>query len=82
MIEGPSGPGRGPAGPMPVVDLSSDGQSAPAAQAVWFAQTEPSAQYSLRFRTLGSGFSHTLVPLNEIMDERYSVYLRNVTRSA
>jgi hypothetical protein len=33
----------------------------------------------LTFKTKGRGLRHTLVPLNRIMDERYSVYLRNVT---
>jgi DUF1680 family protein len=45
--------------------------------AIWFEQTEGSRRYPLQFRTLGRGFTHTLIPLNLIMDERYSVYVRN-----
>jgi DUF1680 family protein len=44
---------------------------------IWFERTEADAKYSLRFRSKGEGVIHTLVPLNEIMDERYSVYVRN-----
>ena len=33
---------------------------------------------ALRFHTKGRGPRHTLVPLNQIMDERYSVYLRRI----
>ena len=36
------------------------------------------AHYGLRFLTKGRGPHHTLVPLNQIMDERYSVYLRRI----
>jgi hypothetical protein len=34
--------------------------------------------YPLRFHTKGREPVHTLVPLNRIVDERYSVYLRHV----
>jgi DUF1680 family protein len=44
---------------------------------VWFEQAEASGTYSLRFRSKGQQPVHTLVPLAQIMDERYSVYLRN-----
>jgi DUF1680 family protein len=44
---------------------------------VWLERVEPDSKYSLRFRSKGEGVIHTLVPLNEIMDERYSVYVRN-----
>jgi hypothetical protein len=46
---------------------------------IWFDRAEASSRYSLQFHTKGRGPTHTLVPLNEIMDERYSVYLRNIT---
>ena len=45
---------------------------------IWFDRVEASPQYALRFHTKGRGPTHTLVPLNQIMDERYSVYLRTV----
>ena len=44
---------------------------------IWFEQTEGSRRYPLQFRTKGRGPTHTLIPLNVIMDERYSVYVRN-----
>jgi DUF1680 family protein len=87
--------GYGPRGsddgyPMPVVDLrprvhrSANGDAAaapppPPTDFVWFEQAEASPQYPLQFRTKGRGPIHTLVPLNQIMDERYSVYLRNIS---
>ena len=75
---------------MPAVDLrpqvhrGANGETAappppPPPDTIWFEQTEASQQYPLQFRTKGRGLIHTLVPLNEIMDERYSVYLRNIT---
>ena len=82
-ILGPMGPRNDDGYPMPTIDLRpQDGQAASApvaADGVWFEAMEPSKQYSLRFRTLGRGPTHTLVPLNQILDERYSVYLRNLT---
>jgi DUF1680 family protein len=84
MIYGNNGPrGGGDGYPMPAVDLrpaagdAANGHTAAPAAAtdVWFEQSEPSALYSLQFRTKGRGLIHTLVPLNRIMDERYSVYL-------
>jgi hypothetical protein len=86
--------GNGPRGyddgyPMPVVDTRShmrrgaNGEptaTAPApADSVWFEQAEASPLYPLQFHTKGRGPIHTLVPLNQIMDERYSVYLRNIS---
>jgi len=86
--------GEGPRGfddgyPMPAVDMrphphhNASGepvQPAPAtADEIWFEQTEASPLYPLQFRTRGSGLSHSLVPLNLIMDERYSVYLRKIS---
>lgn len=90
MIYGPEGPrGWGEAYPMPVVDMRPfvrhrRGQPAETPppvdpNAIWFEQAEASRREPLVFRTKGRGLHHTLVPLNRIMDERYSVYLRNVT---
>jgi DUF1680 family protein len=90
MIYGGSGPrGFDDGYPMPTVDLrphmhrDANGHvTAPApvpADTVWFEQAEASPQYPLQFRTKGRGPVHTLVPMNQIMDERYSVYLRNIT---
>jgi hypothetical protein len=60
-------------------DANSATHSSPAnADEVWFEQVEASPQYSLRFHSKGRGPVHTLVPLNQIMDERYSVYLRHI----
>jgi hypothetical protein len=88
--------GEGPRGfddgyPMPEVDIQSrphrggNGQLVPAAPApadeVWFERSEASPFYPLQFRTKGRGPTHSLVPLNQIMDERYSVYLRRVGAS-
>jgi len=61
-------------GGMPMPEVSYAG--------VWFDRTEADARYSLRFRSKGEGVIHTLVPLNEIMDERYSVYVRNTAVTA
>lgn len=93
MISGGYGPrGLDDGYPMPTVDLRGrmhrgpDGKPvAPAPVApdtVWFEQAEASPQYPLRFHTKGRGPTHTLVPLNQIMDERYSVYLKNITTTA
>jgi hypothetical protein len=46
---------------------------------IWFERTEGTRRNPLVFKTKGRGLHHTLVPLYGIMDERYSVYLRNVT---
>lgn len=90
MIYGDSGP-RGDDGyPMPTVDMrprphhnhEADEQPAPipsGPDTIWFEQTEASPLYRLQFKTKGQGLRHMLVPLNEIMDERYSVYLRNLS---
>jgi hypothetical protein len=74
---------------MPVVDLrphmhgGANGEAAapppPPTDSVWFEQAEASPLYPLQFRTKGRGPIHTLIPLNRIMDERYSVYLRNIS---
>ena len=88
MIYGDSGPrGGDDLSPMPTVDMrphrDEDDKAAAAppanSDAIWFEQTEPSRDSPLVFRTKGRGLKHTLVPLNQIMDERYSVYLRNIT---
>ena len=89
MIYGGSGPGGNDEGyPMPSVDTRrrehrEAGASAPPAEVkasdeIWFEQKEGTPLYPLEFRTKGNGPIHTLVPLNQIMDERYSVYLRNL----
>lgn len=89
MIYGGSGPrGFDDGYPMPTVDLrgrmhrDASGHlvaaTPPAPDTIWFERDEASYQYPLRFRTKGRGPSHTLVPLNQIMDERYSVYLKNI----
>jgi DUF1680 family protein len=44
---------------------------------VWLETAEATTEYPLRFRSKGEGISHTLVPLSAVMDERYSVYVRN-----
>jgi DUF1680 family protein len=49
----------------------------PQVGSIWFEKVEGTKQYPLQFRTTGRGPIHTLVPLNQIMDERYSVYVRN-----
>ncbi len=87
MIYGDSGPrGWDDASPMPSVDMRphhEEGEASTATpvstDAIWFEQVEASHDSPLVFRTKGRGLKHTLVPLNQIMDERYSVYLRNTT---
>jgi len=90
MIYGGYGPrGYDDGYPMPVVDLrphmhrGANGEAAapppPPTDSVWFEQAEASPLYPLQFRTKGREPIHTLVPLNRIMDERYSVYLRNIS---
>jgi hypothetical protein len=90
MIYGGSGPrGYDDGYPMPAIDLrhrmrrGENGEASapappPSLDEVWFEQAEPSPLYSLRFHTKGRGPTHTLVPLNQIMDERYSVYLKRI----
>jgi DUF1680 family protein len=88
MIYGGEGPRRGEGYPMPEVDTrpsmqrDASGKMAEVAtvgqDGIWFEPVEPSAEYPLRFHTKGRGPTHTLVPLNQIVDERYSVYLRRV----
>jgi DUF1680 family protein len=77
MIYGDSGPWESDEGyPMPTVKLrNAAAQSGDAA--IWFERVEGSRHYPLQFRSKGEGPIHTLVPLNLIMDERYSVYVRN-----
>ncbi len=48
-------------------------------ETIWFERVEGSKRFPLQFRTRGAGPVHTLVPFNQIMDERYSVYLRNLS---
>jgi uncharacterized protein len=89
MIYGGSGPrGFDDGYPIPTVnthfparrrqnDTGAPASAAVADDGIWFEQMEPARHYPLQFRTKGSGPTHTLVPLNLIMDERYSVYVRN-----
>jgi len=83
MIYGDSGPWESDEGyPLPAVKLHDhDPDHAAAATAtpntLWFERVEGNRHYPLQFRTKGQGPIHTLVPLNLIMDERYSVYVRN-----
>jgi DUF1680 family protein len=91
MIYGGSGPRSSDEGyPMPTVDTrhrahrGANGEPPPPAPApadddVWFERAEGSPLYPLQFHTKGHEPIHTLAPLNRIMDERYSVYLRNIT---
>ncbi len=51
----------------------------PLPDGLWLERVEGTQQYPLQFRTRGRGVYHTLVPLNQIMDERYSVYVRNAS---
>jgi uncharacterized protein len=93
MIYGGYGPrGYDDGYPIPTVDTRPrprrhvDGETAAPDQplpddGIWVEQVESSPQYSLQFRTKGRGPNHSLVPLSQIMDERYSVYLRNITSS-
>jgi hypothetical protein len=48
-----------------------------AAKGVWFERVEATPEYPLHFLSKGTEPIHSLVPLNSIMDERYSVYLKN-----
>jgi hypothetical protein len=77
MIYGDSGPWESDEGyPMPTVKLRNAATQSRDA-AIWFERVEGSRRYPLQFRSKGEGPIHTLVPLNLIMDERYSVYIRN-----
>lgn len=77
MIYGDSGPWESDEGyPMPTVKLH-DAAAQTGDGAIWFERAEGSRHYPLQFRSKGQGPIHTLVPLNRIMDERYSVYVRN-----
>ena len=49
----------------------------PLAGGLWLERIEGNKDVPLQFRTRGRGVYHTLVPLNQITDERYSVYVRN-----
>lgn len=87
MIYGGSGPrGFDDGYPMPEVDMrhrmshraKAEAPSPPNHDSVWFERAEASPFYSLRFHTRGRGPGHALVPLNQVMDDRYSVYLRHI----
>jgi len=76
MIYGGSGPDDSDGYPLPTIELGQhDGDG------VWFERVEGSQQYPLMFHTRGRGIRHTLVPLSLIVDERYSVYLRNQSKA-
>lgn len=64
--------GRGMNAPTPPPAASPSTESA-----IWFERVEATRRYPLQFQTKGRGPIHSLVPLNQIMDERYSVYVRN-----
>ena len=77
MIYGDSGPWESDDGyPLPTVKLR-DAAGKSGADAIWFERVEGSHNFPLQFRSKGQGPIHTLVPLNLILDERYSVYVRN-----
>ena len=91
MIYAGSGPFGGDDGyPMPTVNMhfpphrrQADAAAAPvppppSPDLIWFEQMEATRHFPLQFRTKGHGPIHTLTPLNLIMDERYSVYVRNL----
>jgi DUF1680 family protein len=61
--------------PLPTVEAadSADGS------ADWLERVEASPPYTLEFLSKGRGLRHRLVPLSDIVDERYSVYLRRAT---
>ncbi|MFT4114120.1 glycoside hydrolase family 127 protein [Silvibacterium sp.] len=62
---------NGPSGPdgFPMPHIRSEG--------IWFEQAEANERYSIRFKSKGNGVQHTLVPLKDIYDERYSTYVKN-----
>jgi hypothetical protein len=68
MIYGGSGPrGRDVNIPMPEVNAPD----------VWLEKTDGDRRNPLVFKTKGTGTTYTLIPLYKVMDERYSVYLKN-----
>ncbi|HVW77265.1 MAG TPA: glycoside hydrolase family 127 protein [Alloacidobacterium sp.] len=87
MIYGDSGPFGDDGYPLPAIDLrprhhrNEAAVPAVAPGEIWVERAEGSRRYPLMFKTKGRGPTHTLVPLNQIMDERYSVYVRNLSIS-
>ncbi|MGA7155478.1 MAG: glycoside hydrolase family 127 protein [Acidobacteriaceae bacterium] len=73
MIYGAPGPRDAP-DVMPMPQIAEPG--------IWFERAEATRDYPIRFHSKGNGPIHTLVPLSDIMDERYSVYLRNTSEQA
>jgi len=72
MIYGGSGPrGRDTAIAMPMVNGGD----------IWLEKVEGDRRYPLAFKTKGTGTSYALVPLYQVMDERYSAYLKNIATS-
>jgi DUF1680 family protein len=70
MIYGKLGP-NDPEYATPLPEVAEGGE--------WLEQIEAAGGYSLRFRSKGRGPKHVLVPISQISDERYSVYVRNVS---
>jgi DUF1680 family protein len=72
MIHGVQGPDlQGHAYPLP--EISAPG--------VWVSRIDDNGHHSLRFQTIGTEITHTLIPLNQVMDQRYTVYVRNKTKA-
>jgi DUF1680 family protein len=72
MIYGGSGPrGRDSTIAMPEVNGGD----------LWLEKTDGDRRFPLTFKTKGTGTSYTLVPLNKVLDERYSVYLKNTAQA-
>jgi DUF1680 family protein len=74
MIEHDGGPYATLTGTMPMPEVTAAG--------VWLERAKPTARYPIRFKSTGNGPIHTLVPLADIVDERYSIYLRNTAADA
>jgi DUF1680 family protein len=77
MIYPDSGPDPEPAdasGALPMPDVNARG--------IWLERAEGTASYPIRFTSTSKGPVHILVPLADIMDERYSVYVRNTGADA
>jgi DUF1680 family protein len=70
MIHGGIGPDDADRG-LPMPEVTEAG--------IWFERVEPSAEFTLRFHSKGKGPIHALVPLAQVMDRRYSVYLKNTS---
>jgi uncharacterized protein len=72
MISGGGPDGRDFSMPMPEVSTPD----------IWLERTEATRRYPLIFHSKGrGGLVHTLVPLYQIMDERYSVYVKSTVKA-